>query len=170
MVHLFLRINRQWCEAHPPWYTQTGHSGPHMSTNNIYVHLEVCTTVVYVLWLPPLCTPSALVSWYSGWVLPKWTCLLTASDKLSGPLISITTSLACSACMVDSALNCRGFCYVLILCSDDVKACVVELSLFMMGQLINNYYCSSYSTEVLNPTPQNCYHKLTCITCWSGIF
>lgn len=85
---------------------------------------------------PPLHSLSALVSWHSGWVLSWWTCLLTASDKLSGPLISATTtSLACSACMVGSTLNliCKGFCCALILWNDYGKLCVEWLSPFMMS-------------------------------------
>lgn len=88
---------------HP--HTNRSH-GPHTNTNNNYVHLETYTTVVFALGVPPLYTAGALVSWYSGWVLPKWTCWLTAPDKLSAQLFSITTtSLASPACMIDSTLN-----------------------------------------------------------------
>lgn len=123
--------------------------GPHTNTNNIYVHncCFLCCTP-----LPPPPHPStssrcpcvhsvALVSWYSGWVVLKWTCPLTASDKLSGLLISITTTrLACPACMVASTLNfiSKSFCFISIWWNNDGKVCVAWLSPFDDGQLISN--------------------------------
>jgi len=48
----------------------------------------------------------------SGWVIPKWTFCLTASDKLSAQFISITTkSLASPACMIDSTLTPLSYCH-----------------------------------------------------------
>lgn len=88
--------------------THTGHNrsrGPHTNTNMIYVCLEAYTQLLFLCWGCPLCVAAALLSWHSGWALPKWTCWLTASDKLSTQLISITTSLASPACMIDSTLN-----------------------------------------------------------------
>lgn len=68
-------------------------------------------TVVFVLAVSSVFPPCALFSWYSGWVIPKWTCWLTASDKLSAQLISITTtSLASPACMIDSTLFPLSYC------------------------------------------------------------
>lgn len=62
--------------------------------------------------------PGALVSWYSGWVIPKWTRWLTASDKLSAGLISTTTtSLAGPARMINSTLIPLSYCQTHIYCS-----------------------------------------------------
>lgn len=85
---------------HPQQVTQATHQ-------HIYVHSEA--TVVFVS--VGFCViPDALLSWCSGWVIPKWTRWLTASDKLSARLISITTTcLASPACMIDSALIPRSY-------------------------------------------------------------
>lgn len=111
--HLPPAKNMQQCEGHTPTslhkYKQVARA-----THQHKQHLR--GQLLFLCWCPPLpstlATPpplpralNALVSWYSGWLV-KWTCLLTALDKLSGLLISVTTtSLACSACMVDSTLN-----------------------------------------------------------------
>lgn len=70
---------------------------------HICVFTALWPTVVFVSGVPS----AAAVSCYSGWLLPKWACGLTASDKLSAQLISVITSLPSSTCVSDPTLHTR---------------------------------------------------------------
>lgn len=110
MVELSLRIVSEPTPKHP----RTSRSqGPHRKTNSISVRLRAFAQLLFLCLGCPQHTADAALSCYSGWLLPKWTRCLTASDKLSARLISATTRLSGSACVSDPTLHSRpeAFCY-----------------------------------------------------------
>lgn len=111
MVEFPLRILWGHCKSpHPNPYTWTGHTG-HAHIQSTFMCFQSPVQLLFLCWQCPMRTPGALLSRYSGWVIPKWTCWLTASDKLSAQLISVTTtSLSSPACMINSTLFPLSYC------------------------------------------------------------